>query len=57
VPVSAGPHAVGVTFLATQYAPVQDLNKHFLRSTIETGGLPGFTFFPHIGSVRIDGPY
>jgi mono/diheme cytochrome c family protein len=57
VPISAGPHAVGVTFLATQYAPVQDINKHFLRSTIETGGLPGFTFFPHIGSVRIDGPY
>jgi mono/diheme cytochrome c family protein len=57
VPVTAGPHTVGVTFLATQYAPVQDINKHFLRSTIETGGLPGFTFFPHIGSVRIDGPY
>jgi hypothetical protein len=57
VPVSAGPHTVGVTFLATQYAPVNDLNKHFLRSTIETGGLPGFTFFPHVGSVRIDGPY
>src|SRR5690606_4623534 len=29
----------------------------FERSTIETGGLPGFTFYPHIGSVRIDGPY
>src|SRR5690606_15495228 len=23
----------------------------------ETGGLPGFTFYPHIGSIRIDGPY
>jgi mono/diheme cytochrome c family protein len=57
VPVTAGPHALGVTFLATQYAPVNDLNRHFLRSTIETGGLPGFTFFPHVGSVRIDGPY
>jgi mono/diheme cytochrome c family protein len=57
VPVAAGPHTIGVTFLATQYAPVQDINRHFLRSTIETGGLPGFTFFPHIGSVRVDGPY
>ena len=57
VPVKAGPHTLGVTFLATQYAPINDLNKHFLRSTIETGGLPGFTFFPHVGSVRIDGPY
>ena len=57
VPVAAGPHAIGVTFLATNYAPINDLNRHFLRSTIETGGLPGFTFFPHVGSVRIDGPY
>jgi len=57
VPIKAGPHALGVTFPATHYAPLNDLNKHFLRSTIETGGLPGFTFFQHVGSVRIDGPY
>jgi hypothetical protein len=48
---------VGVTFLATNYAPGLDMNRAFERSTIETGGLPGFTFYPHIGSVRIDGPY
>jgi hypothetical protein len=53
----AGPHSVGVTFLATHYAPILDLNDQFLRSTIETGGLPGFTFYPHVGSVRIDGPH
>ena len=57
VPVTAGPHEVGVTFLATNFAPLLDLNNDFERSTIETGGLPGFTFYPHIGSVRIDGPY
>ncbi len=57
VPVSAGPHRVGVTFLATNYAPGLDMNRAFERSTIETGGLPGYTFYPHIGSVRIDGPY
>ena len=57
VPVTAGPHNVGVTFLATNYAPGLDMNRAFERSTIETGGLPGFTFYPHIGSVRIDGPY
>jgi hypothetical protein len=56
LPVTAGPHRIGVTFLARQYAPDLDLNRHFERSTIETGGLPGFTFYPHIGSVRIDGP-
>ena len=56
VPVAAGSHRVGVTFLATNYAPGLDLNHAFDRSTIETGGLPGFTFYPHIGRVRIDGP-
>src|SRR6185503_9962065 len=57
VPVKAGRHEVGVTFLATNYAPGLDMNRAFERSTIETGGLPGYTFYPHIGSVRVDGPY
>src|SRR5687767_9152624 len=56
LPMKAGPHRVGITFLATHYAPGLDLNRAFERSTIETGGLPGYTFYPHIGSVRIDGP-
>jgi hypothetical protein len=56
LPVSAGVHHVGVTFLATNFAPGLDMNLAFDRSTIETGGLPGFTFYPHVGSVRIDGP-
>src|SRR5487761_854495 len=34
-----GLHTVVVTFLATNYAPGDDLDEHFLRSTIETGGL------------------
>jgi hypothetical protein len=56
LPVKAGPHRIGVTFLATNYAPGLDMNHAFDRSTIETGGLPGFTFYPHIGRLRIDGP-
>jgi hypothetical protein len=54
--ITAGLHHIGVTFLATDYAPGLDMNHAFDRSTIETGGLPGFTFYPHVGSVRIDGP-
>ena len=54
--VNAGLHAVAVTFLATQLAPSNDLNEHFLRSTIETGGLPGFKFYPHVGKFEILGP-
>ena len=55
--VTAGRHIVGVTFLATQYAPLLDLDKHFRRSTIQTGPTPGYTFFPHVGTVRIEGPF
>jgi len=54
---SAGPHQLGVTFLATNFAPLLDYNKHFMRDTVQTGPTPGFTFFPHIGTVRIEGPF
>ena len=54
---TAGQHAVGVTFLATNYAPVLDLDRHFMRSTVQTGPTPGYTFFPHIGTIRIEGPF
>jgi mono/diheme cytochrome c family protein len=55
-PAAAGPHKVVVTFIATNNAPGNDLDQHFLRDTIETGGLPGYKFFPHVGKIRIDGP-
>jgi hypothetical protein len=57
VPVRAGAHEIGITFRATNFAPGLDMNNDFERSTIETGGIPGFTFYPHVGSVRVDGPY
>ncbi len=57
LPIAAGEHEIGITFLATNFAPGLDMNNDFERSTIETGGLPGFTWFPHLGSVRVDGPY
>src|SRR4249920_1154195 len=54
---TAGLHAVGVTFPQTNFAPVLDLDQHFQRDTLQTGPTPGFTFFPHVGSVRIEGPF
>jgi hypothetical protein len=54
---TAGPHEIGVTFLATNGAPLLDMNRQFLRSTVQTGPTPGFTFYPHVGSIKIDGPY
>ncbi|HXI31454.1 MAG TPA: DUF1587 domain-containing protein, partial [Vicinamibacterales bacterium] len=55
--ITAGPHAIGATFLATNFAPVLDLDQHFMRDTLQTGPTPGFTFFPHVGTVRIEGPF
>ena len=54
---TGGPHEVGVTFLATNFAPLLDLNRQFERKTIQTGPTPGYTFFPHVGSIRIQGPF
>jgi mono/diheme cytochrome c family protein len=54
---TAGTHLVGATFLATNFAPVLDLDKHFSRSTLQTGPTPGYTFFPHVGTMRIEGPF
>jgi cytochrome c551/c552 len=54
--VTAGLHKVGITFLANNYAPDNNINDVFLRATIETGGIPGYLFFPHVGKVKIEGP-
>jgi hypothetical protein len=45
-----------VTFLQTTQVPGLDLNQHYMRSTIETGDLPGYNFFPQLGKVTISGP-
>jgi hypothetical protein len=54
---TAGTHMVGATFPATNFAPLLDLDKHFMRSTVQTGPTPGYTFFPHVGTIRIEGPF
>src|SRR5439155_4503169 len=54
---TAGLHAVGATFLETNFAPVLDLDKQFVRTTLQTGPTPGYTFFPHVGTMRIEGPF
>jgi hypothetical protein len=54
---TAGPHQIGATFLATNFAPLLDMNVHPARSTVQTGPTPGYTFFPHVGSIHIEGPF
>jgi len=54
---TAGRHTVGATYLATNFAPLLDLDKHHMRATVQTGPTPGYTFFPHVGTIRIEGPF
>jgi mono/diheme cytochrome c family protein len=57
IPVKAGLHKVGVTFLATNDVPGTELNRPFQRTMNTPGSIPGFLFYPHVGQVTIEGPY
>jgi hypothetical protein len=57
VSVQAGPHSVGLAFLATTYVPNVDLNRHYQRSVLDDNLIDGFTFTPQVSSVTIAGPY
>jgi hypothetical protein len=57
LPLQAGPHTVTITFVASNFAPGLDMNNDFERGKIETGRISGYTFYPHVDSVRIDGPF
>jgi hypothetical protein len=57
IPVKAGLHTVGVTFLATNDIPGSELNRPFQRTMNTPGTIPGFLFYPHVGQVTIEGPY
>src|SRR6516162_5623538 len=57
IPLKAGLHTVGVTFLATNDLPGTELNRPFERTMNTPGDIPGYQFYPHVGQVVIEGPY
>jgi hypothetical protein len=57
IPVKAGFHRIGVTFLATSDLPDTGLNKSFVRTMNSPGAISGYTFYPHVGQVFIEGPF
>jgi cytochrome c5 len=57
IPLKAGLHTVGVTFLATNDIPGTELNRPFQRTMNTPGSIPGFLFYPHVGQVWIEGPF
>jgi hypothetical protein len=56
VPVSAGMHKVGLSFIARTHTPSNDFNKKFERTTL-TQDVVGFTFVPHVNAMAITGPF
>ncbi len=57
IPIKAGFHKVGVTFIATSDLPDTGLNRSFQRTMNSPGSISGYTFYPHVGQVFIEGPF
>ncbi len=57
IPIKAGFHKIGVTFIATSDLPDTGLNKSFQRTMNSPGSISGYTFYPHVGQVFIEGPF
>ncbi|HEU4620489.1 MAG TPA: DUF1592 domain-containing protein [Gammaproteobacteria bacterium] len=57
IPIQAGFHKVGVTFIKTTDLPDTGLNKSFVRTMNSPGAISGYTFYPHVGQVFIEGPF
>jgi len=57
IPVKAGSHLVGVTFLAENFRPSLDLIRQYDRKSLEDNPIPQLEYHPAIGTVRIRGPF
>ena len=55
LPVKAGSHMVGVTFLATNYRPSLDLIRQFERKSLEDNAIPQLQYYPAIGILQNPG--
>ena len=57
VPVKAGSHVVGVTFLAENFRPSLDLIRQYERKSLEDNPIPQLEYHPAVGTIRIRGPF
>jgi hypothetical protein len=57
LPVQAGSHLVGVTFLAENFRPSLDLIRQYDRKSLEDNPIPQLQYHPVVGSLRIRGPF
>src|SRR5262249_32571346 len=57
VPVKAGSHVVGVTFLETNYRPSLNIVKEYERKSLDNNSIAQLQYYPVIGFFRISGPF
>ena len=57
LPIKAGFHRIGVAFIGTSDLPDTGLNKSFQRTMNSPGAISGYTFYPHVGQVFVEGPF
>ena len=57
IPLKAGSHLVGITFLAENFRPSLDLIRQYDRKSLEDNPIPQLEYHPAIGTVRIRGPF
>ena len=58
IPIGAGFHRIGIAFIATTDLPDhKGINVSWQRTMNSPGAISGYTFYPHVGQVFIEGPY
>ncbi len=57
LPVKAGSHLVGATFLLTNYRPSQDVIQPYERLSLENESFPQVLKHPVIGLLKVIGPF
>jgi hypothetical protein len=57
IPVKAGSHVVGATFVATNFRPSLDMIRQYDRKSLENNSIPQVEYYPAIGFLRIVGPF
>jgi hypothetical protein len=57
VPVRAGSHTVGATFLATNLRPSLNIVQEFDRKSLDNNSIAQLQYYPAVGFLRITGPF
>ena len=57
VPVKAGSHVVGATFVETNYRPSLNIVKEYERKSLDNNSIAQLQYYPIIGFFRISGPF